>query len=153
MLEQPCATYREHVALMGKLRHPLVLDEIIEDLEAATRAISDGVADGFGLKLSRVGGITDLWAITQLCAANRIPHTCDDAWGGDLVAAACIQIAATVDPRLLAGVWIAAPYIDGHLDPVNPIEVVRGRLSVPRSPGLGVSPNTKNWPSPTYVSE
>ena len=41
-----------------------------------------------------------------------MPHTCDDGWGGDILASACVQIGATVSPRLNEGVWIAAPYID-----------------------------------------
>lgn len=36
----------------------------------------------------------------DICEARALAHTCDDAWGGDIFAAACTQIAATVQPRL-----------------------------------------------------
>ena len=70
-----------------------------------------------------------------------MPHTCDDSWGGDIIAAACVHIAATVEPRLCEGVWIAAPYIKGHYDPENGIAIRDGWLDVPKGSGLGVVPD------------
>jgi L-alanine-DL-glutamate epimerase-like enolase superfamily enzyme len=110
-LEQPCASYEEMASLRGRLAHPVILDEIVESPEVAMRAIVEGVADGFGLKVSRVGGVGPMLAIRDMCRARRVGHTCDDAWGGDIAAATCVHIAATVEPSLLAGVWIAAPYM------------------------------------------
>jgi len=131
-LEQPCASYEEMGSLRGRLRHPVILDEIIETPAVAMRAIVEGVADGFGLKVTRVGGIGAMQAIRDMCRARRISHTCDDSWGGDIVAATCVHLAATVEPALLAGVWIAAPHIAEHIDPVHPITASSGRISGPR---------------------
>lgn len=55
----------------------------------------------------------------DICEARSMPHTCDDAWGGDIIAAACTHIGATVQPRLCEGVWLAQPYIEGNFDPKN----------------------------------
>ena len=113
------------------------------------RAITDGVASGFSLKVSRVGGITAMQAIREMCRARRIPHTCDDSWGGDIVAATCVHLAATVDPSLLAGVWIAAGYIAEHLDPRRPVAASAGRTpGTLTGPGLGVEPDIASWPDP-----
>jgi hypothetical protein len=48
-----------------------------------------------------MGGLQPMTAFRDLCAAMNLPHTCDDAWGGDIIAAACAHIGATVKPSLL----------------------------------------------------
>jgi L-alanine-DL-glutamate epimerase-like enolase superfamily enzyme len=70
-----------------------------------------------------------------------MPHTCDDSWGGDIIAAACVHVGATVHPPLLEGVWIAEPYIDGHYDSDNPVRIEGGHIQVPSGAGLGVVPD------------
>lgn len=152
-LEQPCASYEEIAVLRGRLAHPVILDEIVESPEVAMRAIVEGVADGFGLKVSRVGGVGPMLAIRDMCRARRVSHTCDDAWGGDITAATCVHIAATVDPSVLAGVWIAAPYIPEHLDPAHPVVAEAGRIAVPSGPGLGIEPDVRSWPDPVALYE
>jgi L-alanine-DL-glutamate epimerase-like enolase superfamily enzyme len=148
VLEQPCDCFEETAALRGRVRHPLFLDESIEDLRALVRAITDGLAQGFGLKVTRVGGLSAFRAIRDTCDAYNLPHTCDDAWGGDVIAAACVHVAATVRPRLLEGAWIAAPYIGEHYDPQNPVRIVKGSIEVPSGVGLGVVPATEQWRPP-----
>ena len=100
VIEQPCDTYEENASLVGKVCHPIYLDESATDLGAVVTAIGQRVADGFGMKVSRVGGITAMRAVRDVCAATRRPHTVDDTWGGDLVAAASLHVGATVDPAL-----------------------------------------------------
>ena len=68
-------------------------------------------------------------------------HTCDDAWGGDIIAAACTHIGATVHPRLMEGVWLAQPYIEGNYDQENGIVICDGHIKLPNGPGLGVTPD------------
>lgn len=145
VLEQPCDSYREIRALAGKLHHPLYLDECATDLATISGAIHDNVADGFGMKTTRVGGLSPMRAVRDLCHAINRPLSCDDAWGGDILAAACVHMGATVHPHLLEGVWIAAPYISGHYDSDNPVTIENGRITVPTAPGLGITPDTSAW--------
>jgi len=37
----------------------------------------------------------------DICEARNLPHTCDDAWGGDVIAAACTHVAATFVPTFV----------------------------------------------------
>ena len=69
------------------------------------------------------------------------PHTCDHAWGGDIIAAARTHIGATVAPRLLEGVWIALTYIDGHLDSENGVRIEGAHIRLPQGLGLGIQPD------------
>lgn len=84
----------------------------------------------------------------DVCLAKNLPHTVDDNWGGDIIAAACTHIAATVEPRLLEGVWIAQPYITEHYDENSPVVVDRGEIKVPTGIGLGVIPDEKKLGAP-----
>jgi 4-hydroxyproline betaine 2-epimerase len=148
LLEQPCDTYDEIVSLRGRVHHPVLMDESADSVATVSRAATQRVVDGFGLKVTRVGGLSAMRTIRDICEASNLPHTCDDSWGGDIIAAACVHIAATVRPRLLAGVWIAAPYHGLHYDPVNGIRIVDGWISVPDGPGLGVEPRVEEWGDP-----
>ncbi|MGO2861195.1 MAG: enolase C-terminal domain-like protein, partial [Brevibacterium sp.] len=95
---------------------------------------------GFGMKVTRLGGLHPMRAFRDLCEARHLPHSSDDAWGGDIIAAACVHLGATIRPELNEGAWIAAPYIDGHYDSEAGIDIVDGHISLPTGPGLGVSP-------------
>jgi L-alanine-DL-glutamate epimerase-like enolase superfamily enzyme len=148
VLEQPCATYEENAALCRRAAHPIFLDENTEDLEVVLRAVGDRVCDGFGLKVTRVGGLSAMRTIRDVCHAVNLPFTCDDAWGGDIIAAACVHIGATASAHLLEGVWIAAPYIDRHYDVQNGPRVENGLIRVPRGPGLGIVPDKTLWGRP-----
>ncbi|TPN38837.1 mandelate racemase [Mesorhizobium sp. B2-3-3] len=148
VFEQPCNTMEEVAGLKGRVTHPIYLDENTEDLNAVLRAVSSGIADGFGLKVTRLGGLTRMVTVRDLCAIRSLPHSCDDAWGGDIIAAACVHLAATVEPRRFEGAWIAQEYIEGHTDPANPIVIENGHIRVPQMPGLGVKPERSQLNAP-----
>ncbi|MFS8112645.1 mandelate racemase/muconate lactonizing enzyme family protein [Rhizobium jaguaris] len=148
VMEQPCNTMEEIAAVRHQLCHPVYMDELAEDVNSVMRAVSGGLVDGFGLKLTRVGGISALRTVRDICDARSLPHTCDDAWGGDIIAAACVHVGATVAPSRFEGSWIAAPYIDGNYDPENPVLIEQGRIKVPTGPGLGIAPDRSKLGSP-----
>ena len=150
IIEQPCNTFEEIESLKGKIVHPVFMDESALDLNAVVRCIGVGAAEGFGLKLNRVGGLSAMRSIRDVCRSRNLPHTCDDSWGGDIIAAACVQVGATVEPHLLEGVWIADSYIDHHYDETNPIQVKNGFIEVPVGSGLGVTPDVSIFGSPVF---
>ncbi|QOF75567.1 mandelate racemase/muconate lactonizing enzyme family protein (plasmid) [Aminobacter sp. SR38] len=141
VFEQPCNTMDEIACLKGRITHPVYLDENTEDLNAVLRAISLGIADGFGFKVTRLGGLSRMTTARDMCAIRSLPHSCDDAWGGDIIAAACVHLASTVEPRRFEGAWIAQEYISGNYDSQNPVLIKNGHIVVPDRPGLGVIPD------------
>lgn len=151
VLEQPCDSLAEVEEVRPRLAHPVYLDEAADSLATVVRAAGRGACDGFSMKVTRLGGLTPMAAFRDVCAATSLPHTVDDAWGSDVIAAACVQLAATVDPRLLDGVWIAHPHVDDHLDVSNGPEVRDGRLALPEGPGLGVVPDESLLGTPVAV--
>ena len=152
VIEQPCRTYDEHRRIADKLHHPLFLDESTTDISIITRAIADGVAQGFGMKLSRVGGLTPLRLVRDLCAEHGVPLTIDDTWGGDLTAAATVHMGSTVPDHVYEGTWISFPYQEPAYPCVTPpVEPDRGFIAVPDGPGLGVAPDLTSWAAPVAV--
>ncbi len=148
VLEQPCNTIEEIRSIRNQLHHGVYLDENGEDLATVLRAVGEGVCDGFGIKVTRIGGLHAMATFRDICEARSMPHTCDDAWGGDIIAAACTHIGATVQPRLCEGVWIAQPYIEGHYDPEHGVAIEGGHIKLPNGPGLGVIPDESLFGSP-----
>ena len=148
VLEQPCNTIDELVRIRPQLNHPVYLDECTENINVILDVISLGICDGFGLKLTRLGGLSNMRTVREICQARSLPHTCDDSWGGDIIAAACVHIGATINSNLSEGVWIAQPYIDHHYDEKNPIRIENGSIAVPTLPGLGIDPNLELFGAP-----
>lgn len=150
VIEQPCNSIEEVGSVRHLLHHPVYLDESATGLSTVMQITGKGLADGFGMKLTRLGGLTPMMAFRDLCESRNLPHTCDDSWGGDIIAASCVHMAATVQPGLLDGVWIAAPYIDHHYDQHNPVVVNRGSIELSTAPGLGISPDAQLFGTPVY---
>ena len=148
VFEQPCNTMEEVASIRNQVAHPIILDENTESLNDVLRAIAMGVCDGFGLKMTRLGGLNAMATVRDICAARSMPHTCEDCWGGDIVAAAVVHMAATVEPRLLEAVWTAGSYIEGNYDALNGINVDGGHFNVPSGPGLGILPDESLFGDP-----
>lgn len=148
IMEQPCNTIEDLQKIRPQVQHPIYMDENSTSLNTVITAAGTGLVDGFGMKLTRIGGLHPMRAFRDICEARNLPHTCDDSWGGDIIAAACTHIAATVRPDLLEGVWLAAPYIDGHYDPKNGIQINGGHIDLPTGPGLGVVPDESLFGAP-----
>ncbi len=140
ILEQPCDSLAEIAAIRPQLRHPVFLDEGSTDLATVMQAAAGGVVDGFGMKVTRIGGLLPMTTFRELCAARKLPHTVDDAWGGDIIAAACVHMGATVAPKLFEGTWLAQPYIEGHYGDTG-VAIENGSIALPPGPGLGIKPD------------
>jgi L-alanine-DL-glutamate epimerase-like enolase superfamily enzyme len=148
VLEQPCNTIEELARIRPLIQHPIYMDENGVDLNTAITAAGTGLVDGFGMKVTRIGGLLPMRAFRDLCAARNLPHTSDDAWGGDVIAAACVHLGATIRPDLNEGTWIAAPYIEGHYDPEAGLDIKGGHIALPEGPGLGVTPDKDIFGAP-----
>ena len=82
------------------------------------------------MKLTRIGGISIMRAVRDLCMATKTPTSFDDSWDGDIIAAACVYIGSTMDLALSRGAWISNPYQAGHYDEHGPGLVQRAGTRV-----------------------
>lgn len=151
-MEQPCATEAELAFLKTQIDHPIVVDENTTDLPTIARMISSGLADGFGLKLTRLGGLTAMRAVRDLCMAARVPMSSDDAWGGDIIGAAGVALGATLDPQFSRGAWLSHPYHGIHYDETNGPRIEAGFATLPAGgPGLGLVLDEDQFGEPVAV--
>ena len=138
VMEQPCDTIEDLQEIKPHVSHLIYMDENSTSLKIVHSAVNRGIVDGFGMKVTRIGGLENMKTFRDICEASNLPHTCDDSWGGDIIASACTHIASTVKDSLLEGAWLAAPYIEGNYDIDNGINIINGHISVPEKPGLGI---------------
>ena len=147
-LEQPCDMIETNRTIRTQLCHPLFLDENILDINIAADAIGQGLVDGFSMKISRLGGLSQFAVFRDLCAARGLPHTVDDGWGGNILAAATVHMASTVSPKFLEAAWLATPYQHDGYAPDPLITIENGYVEVPQGPGLGVNPDPAQFGAP-----
>lgn len=77
--------------------------------------------------------------VRDLCMATRTPISTDDAWGGDIIAAAGVALGATLEPQFSRGAWLAHPYHEKHYDEINGPRIENGFVTLPKGgPGLGL---------------
>lgn len=138
-IEQPCATYRECLAVRRQCPHPFVLDENVDDLGMLLRGQADLAMDVVNLKISKFGGLTRIRQARDLCASLGIAMTLEDSWGGDIATAAIAHLAQSTPPELLFTTtdfnsYVTVSTADGAPHRVN------GRMSASLEPGLGIQP-------------
>jgi len=151
VMEQPCNSIEDLEKIRPQVQHAIYMDESGVDLATVIRAAGSGLVDGFGMKVTRIGGLQQMAAFRDICEACNLPHTCDDAWGGDIIAAACTHVAATVKPPLLEGVWLAEPMIETPYSRDKGVRIKDGHIDLPTGPGLGIDVNETLFGTPIAV--
>ena len=139
-IEQPCSTYEECLSIRPKTRQPMILDESITDINVMLRGLADNCFEGIGCKITRVGGITAMRQIRDLCHATNKILTIDDAWGADLSAAAQAQLSIATHPATFFATYISTYFSDLSYDQNSP-KLTNGHISPTDKPGLGVEPD------------
>jgi L-alanine-DL-glutamate epimerase-like enolase superfamily enzyme len=134
ILEQPCPTLEECL----RVGVPLILDEVITDLQSLLRAWEAGALAGINLKLSRVGGLTPARLIRDAGQELGLTVNIEDSWGGDLVTAAVSHLAASTRPEALQMVSFMNDWTNEHVAGHEP-RSVDGVGAAPAGPGLGVT--------------
>lgn len=138
-IEQPCATYEECLAIRRHCQHPFVLDESIDGVDVLLRARADLAMDVVNLKISKLGGLTRIRQLRDLCVSMGIAMTLEDTWGGDITTAAIAHLAhstpeayrfTSTDFNSYGTVTIA----QGAPQRVN------GFMAASTGPGLGIQP-------------
>jgi L-alanine-DL-glutamate epimerase-like enolase superfamily enzyme len=110
IMEQPCNTFQDLEKIQAQVNHAIYMDENSVDLSTVISAAGTGLVAGFGMKVTRIGGPQNMRTFRDICEARNLPNTCDDSWGEDIIAAACTQIASTVQPNSMEGVVGSALY-------------------------------------------
>ena len=151
MFEQPCETLDDIAAIRPLHSAPVSVDESLVTLQDAARIARDGIAEVFGIKLNRVGGLTKAARMRDLALAHGIDRFVMATGGSVLADAEALHLAATVPDRHVKAVWACQDMltvdIAGGRGPRN----TGGHLHLPEEPGLGVAPDVKALGKPVAV--
>jgi L-alanine-DL-glutamate epimerase-like enolase superfamily enzyme len=132
--EQPCPTMEECIEVRKRTTLPMVYDEIVP---TALRAVREGGAGAFNLKVSKVGGLTAAKLLRDLAQELGVQVTIEDTWGGDVVTATSAALAASTRAEALLTVSFMNDWCNEHVAGYQP-RSARGFGSAPTAPGLGI---------------
>ena len=140
MFEQPCETLDDIAAIRPLHSAPVSVDESLVTLQDATRVARDGIAEVFGIKLNRVGGLTKASRIRDIALAHGIDIFVMATGGSVLADTEALHLAATIPDDNMLGVWACQDMITAEIaDGAGP-RATKGHLHLPEQPGLGVHP-------------
>ena len=141
MFEQPCESLDDIAAIANKHAAPVSVDESLVTLQDATRIARDGLAEVFGIKLNRVGGLTKAARMRDVALAHGIDMFVMATGGSVLADTEALHLAATIPDAHCHAVWACQDMltkgIAGGRGPRN----LEAPLHLPKTPGLGVHPD------------
>jgi D-galactarolactone cycloisomerase len=91
--------------------------------------------------VSRAGGITETWRISELAATFNTAYAPHVGWSGAICVAASLQLAAAAESfRTFECMVYENPLRDAFTRPIvgEGSQLVDGRLAIPQGPGLGI---------------
>lgn len=139
--EQPCETLDDIAAISGKHAAPVSVDESLVTLQDAARTARDGLAEVFGIKLNRVGGLTKAARIRDIALAHGIDMFVMATGGSVLADTEALHLAATIPDANCRAVWACQDMITAEIAGGRGPRNKNGHLHLPEEPGLGVHPD------------
>lgn len=152
ILEEPCRTLEECLYIRQRTTLPMVLDEVITDVQTMLRAFNAGGMEAINLKISKFGGLSGSKLIRDLAVQLGLRLTIEDSWGGDLVTAAVSHLAASTPADHVLTVSFMNDWTNEHVADYQP-RSERGAGSAPNGPGLGVNVNVELLGKPLFTAE
>ena len=147
--EQPCATYEECREVRRTTGIPLILDESATDVGIVLRAKNDGVLDGLNLKLAKVGGISKMRLIRDLCVALHVPLEIQDSSYSELACAVVAHMGHSTPERCIRSVIYPKGLKKATV--INAPTIANGRVKAPKEPGIGATPILETIGEPVAV--
>ncbi len=145
--EQPCPTMEECIEVRKHTTLPMVYDEVVHDVPTMLRAVREGGAGAFNLKVSKVGGLTKAKLMRDLAQDLGVQVTIEDTWGGDIVSATSAHLAASTRPEALLTVSFMNDWTNEHVAGYQP-RSVQGYGTAPTGHGLGIEIDTSQLGEP-----
>tara|TARA_B100000900_G_C20577518_1_gene715971 strand:+ start:214 stop:1317 length:1104 start_codon:yes stop_codon:yes gene_type:complete len=140
MFEQPCETLDDIAAIRPLHSAPVSVDECLVTLQDATRVAKEGIAEVFGIKLNRVGGLTKASRIRDIALAHGIDIFVMATGGSVLADTEALHLAATIPDDNMLGAWACQDMITAEIADGSGPRATKGHLHLPEQPGLGVHP-------------
>lgn len=137
MIEQPCESLNECLAVARSTSLPIVFDECIDSLDSLARLLVDKQVSVVNLKIERIGGISRTRQMRDLCSKLGCAMFLQEVGGAEITHAATTHLAHSLDPRLLIG---ATTIKVAKSTAIGGPRVAEGKVYCGDQPGLGVEP-------------
>ena len=151
--EQPCETLDDIAAVASKHASPVSVDESLVTLQDAARIARDGIAEVFGIKLNRVGGLTKAARMRDLALAHGIDMFVMATGGSVLADTEALHLAATIPDANCRAVWACQDMITVDIAGGRGPRNLDGHLHLPETAGLGVQPDEDALGDPVALYE
>ncbi|MEX3015433.1 mandelate racemase/muconate lactonizing enzyme family protein [Gymnodinialimonas hymeniacidonis] len=149
--EQPCETLDDIAALRPLHAAPVSVDESLVTLQDGARIARDGLAEVFGIKLNRVGGLTKAARLRDIALAHGIDIFVMATGGSVLADTEALHLAATVPDAACRAVWACQDMITAEIAGGRGPRNIDGHLHLPEGSGLGVHPDEATLGHPVAV--
>ena len=152
--EEPCDNLVDNTEVARRSGKPVMFDQCLDNLEAFTRAVSDGLAHSLCIKPPFLGGLGPASTARDLCSAAGMRMRVDGPWCGHIASAAILHLAVTIPPELLVSGcdlrqsfdleedWGGTQHLDRHM--ISPLNQPGHGVLPPDSLNSVVCPNTPN---------
>ena len=151
MFEQPGETLDDIAAIRPLHSAPVSVDESLVTLQDAARIARDGLAEIFGIKLNRVGGLTKAARMRDVALAHGIDMFVMATGGSVLADTEALHLAATIPDINCHAVWACQDMLTVDIADGRGPRNKDGHLHLPEEPGLGVEPDEDQLGHPVAV--
>lgn len=151
MFEQPGETLDDIAAIRPLHSAPVSVDESLVTLQDAARIARDGLAEIFGIKLNRVGGLTKAARMRDVALAHGIDMFVMATGGSVLADTEALHLSATIPDINCHAVWACQDMLTVDIADGRGPRNKAGHLHLPEEPGLGVEPNEDQLGHPVAI--
>jgi len=139
--EQPGETLDDIAAIRSVTTSPISVDESLVTLQDATRIARDGIADVFGIKLNRMGGLTKARRACDVALAHGIQLFVMATGGSVLADIEAAHLAQSIPASSVRACWSCQDMLTVDIAPDSGVRCTDGHITIDETPGLGVSPS------------
>lgn len=140
-VEQPCETLDDIAAIRPLTSLPISVDESLVTLQDAARIAREGIAEIFGIKLNRIGGLTKAARIRDIALAHDIQIYVMATGGSVMADTEAAILASTIPDHMCLGGWACQNMLTIDIAPGQGSRNKNGELFAPDIPGHGIVPD------------
>lgn len=151
--EQPGETLDDIAEIRKVTTSPISVDESLVTLQDATRIARDGLADVFGIKLNRVGGLTKARRMRDVALQHGIQMFVMATGGSVLADAEAAHLSQSIPDAFIQACWSCQDMLKIDVAPNNGARCIDGYITIDETPGLGVVPDESVLGDPVAIYE
>lgn len=151
--EQPGETLDDIAAIRKVTTSPISVDETLVTLQDATRIARENIADVFGIKINRVGGLTKARRIRDIAMAHGIQMFVMATGGSVLADTEAAHLAQSIPDNFIQACWSCQDMLTLDVAPGSGPRCVGGFITIDDTPGIGVEPDETILGAPIAVYE